>query len=1664
MENNTNLKQINLNLKEENELLKSKLQTITNQHETSNKEEANANNNWLDKAQNTSKLAFWSYSITEKKLYTSEKFNQLLEINNNNNSITDTKKIWKLLSPGEFLKIEEFKNQIINHQSNIENVFHLKMKDGSSRYIEVKANIEKQTSEEDNLIYGTIYDVTDTQYKIEKLKGNEQLFQDLFDNLTDIFIIFETELDKHGEVADYIFRNVNPAFEMQFEQKREDVINKPLSLQGQLFQQLNQQLKITAITRQAQQDRFYIQSLDQFMDILIYSPSENIIATVWRNVSLMVKAEESLRENEEKYRQIFNIGYDGVLMLDFNSGKIMEANASICNLLNYSKSQLIELNFRDIINQPDTYENKINNEKINKTTGNLIKHDQTTIPFEASLSYFNWSGRKVIVVSIRDITQRQLAQQKVINSEKKYKHLFDYSNDAIFLIKNYRIIDSNQKCFQLFKTNANELENKTIWAVSSAHQQNGEDSRTKIVTHIQQVLQGLNQQIEWVFECSDKSTFSAELNLSTVLIDNEKIIQAIVRDISPRKQFEELLALNENRWKQALDISSIGVWDWNIDTNEVFFSKVWKRILGFENDEFPNDFNAFKRRVHPDDIETLFNKIDDYIEGKHSDFNTIFKLRCKNGSYKWVNALGKILSYTNEGKPERFFGIHIDVTKQIIEKQNNEIVNQNYSEASHLAKLALWNLDLRTMIIKGSEELSTIFGFEIGDKISLKQIENLVHPEDQKDFISQFFSNQNDQHQSHSFRIIVDNQTKFISSHSITISDSNNRIEGFRGVFQDITQLKTQELKLKDEQQLIGSFLDKTQQLIIIIQNQEIVYINDNFQDITGFSNDDLSLKLNNILDLASPEDKPIFLQIYHNVANNNKTFEKADIRIGTKHKRTKWIETYISQIKFKGQSAVLIVANDITERKNIEIKLTQSENQNELIKQFSPIGIAQTDLNGMLLTYNNEFKTIIDTIGTPNNKIELKQLMSDSDYFSIKAAMSSIKSLSIKEYRNEIKLKNNVNIKIKIDPIFDQNNYPVSLIVYFNNIDLFKRQVEILSEENNTYKAMIENSMAGLGIFNSEGELVIYNQSLLNNLDIDFYNKALVSFNEFNFTFKNKTLTYKDIIKSDNIFSFENKIGKNKTLFFEIRKISIHSSHIIFVVSRDITETFNKNTVLINQLERFHKTFDEMPVGCALIDKNRNIIECNKKYASILNYTPDQLKFKKLDQLIQVEYLSEMMTKFSELFSGVVPQFNQLCQMITSSEKSRWINIKSNFFTDQFNDIVYAIQTIEDVTIQKETEYKNINEERLKTLNYIANSFANKFNNYLMSIYGNNYLIKNNTTDKNIIEHSENLFDSLNKSIDLTHNLLTFSLNKNRINVKINVTKLIEELLDQFDVPSNINIKTFFDKKNENIIGDPSQLKRALANIIENACDAMPQGGEITIETKQVYFDESTGLQNLKTQKGKYIRISISDNGKGVHQSNLPKVFDPFFTTKTEMLYAGLGLTIAKNIISDHQGIINTESQYFKGSTFMVYLPLQNDEFLHNNIQPDEQLLVKSSANIMIIDDEDIVRNITGELLKKLGYNVFSFSNGKNAIQFYTSNMNSIDLIILDKQMPDMDGLLVFSKLKQINRKIKVIMLTGYNIDKEITDTFNGDHNLVVQKPVSIEKLSSAISHLLLK
>jgi PAS domain S-box-containing protein len=513
----------------------------------------------------------------------------------------------------------------------------------------------------------------------------------------------------------------------------------------------------------------------------------------------------------------------------------------------------------------------------------------------------------------------------------------------------------------------------------------------------------------------------------------------------------------------------------------------------------------------------------------------------------------------------------------------------------------------------------------------------------------------------------------------------------------------------------------------------------------------------------------------------------------------------------------------------------------------------------------------------------------------------------------------------------------------------------------------------------------------------------------------------------------------------------------------RDISKALFKQKETEEQLEQFQIMFEESPVGTALINNNRTILINNSMFSKTLNILETDRSYNKLDDLVPTKYIQELITNSSELFAGVVTSFNQLIQIKNKDEKTIWININVRPIANQFNEIDYGLISVTDITKEKENKYSIKNTEKINTLNNLSTIFAQKFDDQLMTIYGKSYLLKSKLKDDSLQKHANTLFNATHKANDLVQKLLSFSQKNSKIKVIMNIPELLLDIIKVTKFSPHLHLQTIFDSKSESIIGNPSKLKQALRNIIDNANDAMPNEGNLFIESQSVYFNPEASKEIPDLVKGKYLRITIKDTGQGIDNENIPHLFDPFFSTKQKNNHVGLGLTISQKIINDQGGSIRISSTPLQGTTCMVYLPQQDEEQLNNVIQPNEQLIGNGSVNIMIIDDDNISRTVCGELVKKLGYNTFGFSNGIKAIQFYQEHASGIDLVILDKHLPEMNGIEIHQKLKLISPQIKVVLLTGFNIDQEPVTGFDTKDSCIVQKPVNLDKLSQAFSNLIL-
>ncbi|MCX7991756.1 MAG: ATP-binding protein, partial [Proteobacteria bacterium] len=238
------------------------------------------------------------------------------------------------------------------------------------------------------------------------------------------------------------------------------------------------------------------------------------------------------------------------------------------------------------------------------------------------------------------------------------------------------------------------------------------------------------------------------------------------------------------------------------------------------------------------------------------------------------------------------------------------------------------------------------------------------------------------------------------------------------------------------------------------------------------------------------------------------------------------------------------------------------------------------------------------------------------------------------------------------------------------------------------------------------------------------------------------------------------------------------------------------------------------------------------------------------------------------------------------------------------------------------------------------------------------------------------------------------------------------------------------------------------------------PEGGVITIETSNYYLDRSFIKIHKYGHVGEYVRISISDTGYGIPKDIQDKIFDPFFTTKEQGKGTGLGLSIVYNIIKQHNGYINVYSEEGIGTTFNIYLPISQEEEVNNfNSEKDSSFVSKLNINILVVDDDEMVLHSLKNYLETLGAQVFTARSGKEALDFFEKNYNNTDLLILDIILPDINGLILYKKIREIKEDIKIIFISGYNISviKEIEDI---DFDVpFIQKPLSMTKLVELIN-----
>ncbi len=375
--------------------------------------------------------------------------------------------------------------------------------------------------------------------------------------------------------------------------------------------------------------------------------------------------------------------------------------------------------------------------------------------------------------------------------------------------------------------------------------------------------------------------------------------------------------------------------------------------------------------------------------------------------------------------------------------------------------------------------------------------------------------------------------------------------------------------------------------------------------------------------------------------------------------------------------------------------------------------------------------------------------------------------------------------------------------------------------------------------------------------------------------------------------------------------------------------------------------------------------------------------------------------------------------------------------------------------------EAKLIQAQKLEALGTLAGGLAHDFNNMLMGIQGRSSLMLLQAgTNLFFREHLEQIEKHVECASSLTSRLLAFARGGKCEPRTISLNRLIEEHHRMFcRTRKEISYRSEFAPDLWPVEADIGQMQQVLMNIYVNACQAMPDGGELCIKTENAELEKNQA-RPYSLNPGKFAKLSVTDTGTGIDPDILPRIFDPFFTTKAPARGTGLGLASVYGIVKNHGGFVNVRSKINEGSTFEVYLPASGKEPERRDACKRE--IVKGTGAILLIDDEEIVLNVSVAMLETLGYSVKAAMDGMEAVRIFEEEKHAIDLVIIDMVMPSMDGGKVFDEIKRISPNAKTLLSSGYSMNRKATGIMERGCNGFLQKPFTLDQLSNKLRALL--
>lgn len=684
------------------------------------------------------------------------------------------------------------------------------------------------------------------------------------------------------------------------------------------------------------------------------------------------------------------------------------------------------------------------------------------------------------------------------------------------------------------------------------------------------------------------------------------------------------------------------------------------------------------------------------------------------------------------------------------------------------------------------------------------------------------------------------------------------------------------------------------------------------------------------------------------------------------------------------------------------------------------------------------------------------------------------------KQVKREMVLGTELPVKRKDGTVFyaDISSRPVKLggrqllIGIFRDATLRIQAEQLLKEEKNKAQKYLDVASVMLVALNTQGEITLINQQGCNVLKVD--EEYALGKNWFDYFLPKENAqdvkkVFEQIIAGglQPVEHYENQVvtqnGELRTIAFHNTILTDEKGFVVGTLSsgEDITDRKQAEKERQKSDALYHDLVETSQDLIWQCDAQRRYTYLNPAWEDVFGYKLTEMLGKKFSDFQTRVYAERDMKEFARLMKG-----NSVkgLETVHVGKDGREIHLVFNakFLVDETGKPAGTRGTAYNITERKQAEKDLLKLQKLESVGLLAGGIAHDFNNILSAILGNVNLA---LVDSQLTPETRKLLYEAEKASfrakDLTQQLLTFSKGGAPVKEAASLKEVVrdsaefvlrgEKSVSKFEIPDNLWLADV----------DKGQISQVVQNIILNANQAMPYGGTIEISFENYTQRESAAPLSLK--KGNYIKLKIKDTGVGIPEKLLDKIFDPYFSTKQQG--SGLGLAICQSIISKHNGYIFVESAPGEGTTFTIFLPASDGTKIQRKASSGE-CKPYSPVKILIMDDEEMLRNVAKAMLTKLGNTVVLAADGAEAVKCYQESMNSgnpIQLVIMDLTVPGgMGGKEAVLEIHKLNPEAKVIVSSGYSNDPVMANYKNYGFCAAISKPFQLQDLSQVLTKVL--